>query len=401
LFPVGFVISFFRDFVAKKVNAPEAAIEGHSGLGFTPGPCSWTVQAVCPAAANSPGGGDPIMRFIIYGAGGIGSGIGGHLWRTGHEAVLIGRSGHVGRIQAAGLRLITGTDEYHLDVPAVTHPREIHFRADDVVLLTMKSHDTEAALRELRAAGGDPWELPIFCVQNGIANESMAARYFRRVYGVLIVIPGIFLEDGVVHNPIRGNAGMMDIGLYPRGVDATAEQAAAALTEASYEARVHPDVMGPKARKLLGNLGNALGAITDGRGDGGPYLAEARREGERCLEAHGHPIESEASFRERCRARRGETALPEGMRNLGSSWQSLTRRQGSIEADFLNGEIVLLGRKHGIPTPFNAVLQRIANDMAAAREPPGKYAAEELFAMAERLAMGDPLSPGQQHLPGT
>jgi 2-dehydropantoate 2-reductase len=76
--------------------------------------------------------------------------------------------------------------------------------------------------------------------------------------------------------------------------------------------------------------------------------------------------------------------MPEGLRNLGSSWQSLMRRQGSIETDYLNGEIVLLGRKHGIPTPFNAVLQRIANEMAAAREPPGKYSAEELFAMAEK-----------------
>jgi 2-dehydropantoate 2-reductase len=333
------------------------------------------------------------MRFIIYGAGGIGSGIGGHLWRTGHEAILIGRSGHAGKIQADGLRLITGTQEYRLDVQAVTHTREIRFRADDVVLLTMKSQDTEAALRELRAAGGDPWELPIFCVQNGIANEPIAVRYFRRVYGVLIVIPGLFLEDGVVYNPIRGNAGMTDIGLYPRGMDATAEQVAAALREASYEARAHSNVMAPKARKLLGNLGNALGAITDGRGDGGPYMAEARREGERCLEAEGHPVESEASFRERCHARRGETTLPEGVRNLGSSWQSLMRRQGSIEADFLNGEIVLLGRKHGIPTPFNAVLQLIANEMAAAREPPGKYTAEELFAMAERLAAGDAHSP--------
>jgi 2-dehydropantoate 2-reductase len=336
------------------------------------------------------------MRFIIYGAGGIGSGIGGHLWRTRHEAILIGRAGHVGKIQAAGLRLITGTDEYRLDVPAVTHPREIEFRADDVVLLTMKSHDTEPALRELRAAGGDPWELPTFCVQNGIANEPIAARYYRRVYGVLIVIPGIYLEEGVVYNPIRGNAGMMDIGLYPRGVDETAEQVAAALQEASYEARTHPEVMAPKARKLLGNLGNALGAITDGRGNGGPYMAEVRREGERCLAAEGYAVESEASFRERCHARRGETALPEGMRNLGSSWQSLMRRQGSIEADYLNGEIVLLGRKHGIPTPFNAVLQRIANEMAAARERPGKYTAEELFAMAKRLTTREPLPPGQQ-----
>jgi 2-dehydropantoate 2-reductase len=331
------------------------------------------------------------MRFIIYGAGGIGSGIGGHLWRTGHDTVLIGRPGHVGKIRAQGLRLITGEGEHSLDVPAVTHPQELSFRPDDAVILTMKAQDTEGALRDLRAAGADPDEMPVFCAQNCIANEPIAARYFRRVYGVMIVVPGIYLEDGVVHNPIRGNAGMMDIGLYPRGPasgrpDDLAEQVAGALREATYEARTHADVMAPKARKFIGNLGNAMGAITDGRGDSGPYMAEVRREGEAALEADGHPLESEESFRERRRARRGESVTPEGVRSLGSSWQSLMRRQGSIEADFLNGEVVLLGKKHGVPTPFNAVLQRVANEMALAREMPGKCTPEVLWAMA--LARG-------------
>jgi 2-dehydropantoate 2-reductase len=86
----------------------------------------------------------------------------------------------------------------------------------------------------------------------------------------------------------------------------------------------------------------------------------------------------------------GEEGDAGGRRNLGSSWQSLMRRQGSIETDYLNGEIVFLGRKHGIPTPFNALLQQVANAMASARELPGKYSAEELFAMAERLVAGPP-----------
>jgi 2-dehydropantoate 2-reductase len=38
-------------------------------------------------------------------------------------------------------------------------------------------------------------------------------------------------------------------------------------------------------------------------------------------------------------------------RGGGSSWQSLRRRTGSIETDFLNGEIVQLGRLHDVPTP--------------------------------------------------
>jgi 2-dehydropantoate 2-reductase len=64
----------------------------------------------------------------------------------------------------------------------------------------------------------------------------------------------------------------------------------------------------------------------------------------------------------------------------GSSWQSLTRGTGSIETDYLNGEIVLLGRLHGVPTPVNALLCRLANEMAAARRAPGGLSPEAFLA---------------------
>jgi len=66
----------------------------------------------------------------------------------------------------------------------------------------------------------------------------------------------------------------------------------------------------------------------------------------------------------------------------GSSWQSLTRGTGSIEADFLNGEIVLMGRERGIPVPVNEVLQRLANQAARERRPPGSATPDEVLALA-------------------
>lgn len=47
-----------------------------------------------------------------------------------------------------------------------------------------------------------------------------------------------------------------------------------------------------------------------------------------------------------------------------SSWQSLARGARSIEADWLNGEVVLLGRMYGVATPVNELLQRTANRAA-------------------------------------
>jgi 2-dehydropantoate 2-reductase len=58
----------------------------------------------------------------------------------------------------------------------------------------------------------------------------------------------------------------------------------------------------------------------------------------------------------------------------------LQRGTGHIETDYLNGEIVLLGRQLGIPTPVNAVLQRRANDAARRGDKPGLTRASSLLA---------------------
>ena len=68
-------------------------------------------------------------------------------------------------------------------------------------------------------------------------------------------------------------------------------------------------------------------------------------------------------------------------RSGGSSWQSLARSGGRIEADYLNGEIVLLGRQHGIPTPVNEGLRRIANRMATEHQAPGSLSLAEVERM--------------------
>ena len=90
------------------------------------------------------------MRYIIYGAGGIGSIMGGYLVRTGHDVILIGRPGHVSVINSNGLRLITPTGTHVLRIPAVTNPSQIDFATGDVIFLCMKGQDTKLALKDLK-----------------------------------------------------------------------------------------------------------------------------------------------------------------------------------------------------------------------------------------------------------
>ena len=67
-------------------------------------------------------------------------------------------------------------------------------------------------------------------------------------------------------------------------------------------------------------------------------------------------------------------------RSGGSTWQSLARGSGSTEADYLNGEIVLIGRLHGVPTPVNEGLQRLARHLVTTHAAPGVMTDDELAA---------------------
>ena len=127
-------------------------------------------------------------------------------------------------------------------------------------------------------------------------------------------------------------------------------------------------------------LSNAIEALC-GTGTRGSELAtRARDEAVACFGTAGIAFVDSAEDQ----ARRGDLLRrrpAEGAPDSGaSSWQSLARATGSIEADHLNGEIALLGRLHGVPTPVNTVLQREANRMAGERRSPGSMTHDELLA---------------------
>jgi 2-dehydropantoate 2-reductase len=134
-----------------------------------------------------------------------------------------------------------------------------------------------------------------------------------------------------------------------------------------------------KYGKLLMNLGNAIEALCGLPARSGPVPALARQEGAACLRAAGIDFVSESEDK----SRRGDllriSTIAGQARQGGSSWQSLHRQTHHIETDYLNGEIVFLGRCHGIPTPVNAGLQRLANQLAASGRPPGSMSSEELL----------------------
>ena len=319
------------------------------------------------------------MRFVVYGAGAIGGVVGARLFERGHEVTLIARGAHLAAIRSNGLRLDDPDDSVVCAVPAVASPGEADISADDVVVLAMKTQDTADALVALAAVA--PPDITVACAQNGVANERMVLRRFARVYGVAVLCPAQFLEPGIVQAHSSPTPGLLDIGSYPAGFDDRAEQIAAAFRESTFESVARPDIMRWKYRKLIMNLGNAVQALCGLEAGGGELLDAVTAEGEAVLDAAG----IERATPDEDRERRGDhlrlRPIAGERRQGGSTWQSLARRAGAIETDYLNGEIVLLGRLHGVPAPANAVLQRLARQSSIDRRPPGSFTEDEILAM--------------------
>jgi 2-dehydropantoate 2-reductase len=318
------------------------------------------------------------MRYIVYGLGAIGGAVAAHLVQYGADVAGVARGPHLDKIRVDGLRLLSPGGSTTVRFPVADDPAALRPGPGDIVLLAVKGQDTAAALRSL---AGSTRDVAVACLQNGVANEPAAARYFEQVYGVVVMCPSTHLEPGVVAVHSAGVPGLFDVGRFPTGIDDVAEGLADALGRSGFDARTVPDIMRWKHRKLLANLGNAAEALigTDARTS---RLAElARREGEQCLTAAGIPFASA----DEDRGRRGELLADirpaGGQEHVGSStWQSLVRRTGSVEADWLNGEIVLQGRLAGFPTPINALLQRLVADLAATGGEPGRLSEEEVLA---------------------
>lgn len=328
------------------------------------------------------------MRYVVIGAGAVGGTIGGRLHAAGHQVVLVARGAHGAALRERGLRLAGPDGTRTLPVPVASGPEDVELSPDDVLVLAVKLQDAAVALdawatRPVTGGGTAGELLPLVCAQNGVDGERQALRRFARVYGMCVWLPSQYLEPGLIVAPCAPQSGVLHLGRYPGGgPDDTARKIAADLAESGFSAPLPGEVMSWKYGKLLLNLGNAAEAVCGEavrEGAAADLLARCRAEGEKVLAAAGitpPSAEEQSAARERSVPR----PVPGAGRGGGSSWQSLVRGTGSVEADYLNGEIVLLGRMHGVPTPVNAGLQRAATALAREGGRPGALTVAELAA---------------------
>lgn len=319
------------------------------------------------------------MRIVILGVGAIGDVVGGLLARAKRDVVLLARGAQLDAIRARGLT-VESPDATFTVRPEISNVGEAFaWNAGDVLAIATKTQDVAAALRQAAV----PRRVPILCLTNGVEAERIALRHSDDVYGGCVKMPATYLTPGVVQVWAAPVPGLIDLGRYPDGAGDLADELAGELMVAGFASIVRPQIMKWKRAKLVSNLANGAEALCGPPARQGDLADRARAEARACFAAAGLACATEA---EDHASRAGYQSKPiaGATRSGGSTWQSLARGATELETDYLNGEIAMLGRLHGVPTPVNSALQELAAEAARERRAPGSMSMDELLARVTR-----------------
>lgn len=287
------------------------------------------------------------MRILVFGAGAMGSFFGG-LLAARHEVTLVGREHHIDAIRSKGLR-ITGKTSRIAKLRAATRiPRDAKA---DVVIVSTKAYDTEAAMHQLAPLAAQSLFLT---VQNGFDNGDVIARTARRVvvgttaHGVTFLEPGEIRHAGIGETVIGpwANVGEEDL-VRLRDV----------LDDAGIATRIVSDIRTELWAKVVVNAAinplAALAGVPNGRLVKDRRLAASLetvvREAAAVARAEGASIDpAEIHHRTVLVARR--TAA-----NRCSMLQDLDRGRRT-EIDAITGAIVRAARRRRLRAPVNELL---------------------------------------------
>ena len=325
------------------------------------------------------------MQFVVYGAGAVGSVLGGMLSLHRHDVLLIGRPALIDAVGNGGLRLKSATGEY------VAHPRAAaSLTAADVsrdthVLLAVKSHDVESSVAAL--AGAIAPETPVVCLQNGVGSEEVAAQRFARVYGAVVRMTCSMVQPG--HASFRA-LGRVVFGLHPKGNAGAVGEMVAAFRAVGFDAAPSKAIGEDKWLKMAVNAQSVFHALIDARDkDENEFfdlkvaiLEETKRVFKaakikaRSADGKDPSIDEMIAEIKRPRARRNE----HGVKVHNSVWQDFYLKRPHIEAEFIHAPVIALGKEHAVATPYHHTALKLAQRCHAAHSTPESLRLSDVLA---------------------
>jgi 2-dehydropantoate 2-reductase len=293
-------------------------------------------------------------KVAVLGAGAVGCYFGGMLARAGAPVTLIGRPHHVAALARDGLWL----EGLHFQewVPLGASISAEAARGAAVVLLAVKSFDTEEAARSLA-----PHLAPgavVLSLQNGVDNvERIRAAAGIDALAAVVYVAAAMTGPGRVRHSGRGD---LIVGRPGGGRREDAARVAALFARAGVPCAVSDNVEGELWAKMAMNCAfNAVSAL--GRAKYGRIVRDPR-----AREVLRRAVEETAAV-----ARAGGVRLPdadlvaaafrlgEAMSEATSSTAQDVARGRRTEIDALNGHVARRGAELGVATPVNQALHAL------------------------------------------
>ncbi|HOF41870.1 MAG TPA: ketopantoate reductase family protein [Candidatus Hydrogenedentes bacterium] len=306
------------------------------------------------------------MRVLVMGAGALGSAIGGFLANAGHAVTLVGRPAHIGAIERQGLRITGIWGEHRVrNLVPVTGTHALQRGDFDLILITVKSYDTRAAMAAI-APLLDPDTL-VCSYQNGLGNAEIIAETVgwsrtlgaRAIYGVWLPEPGT-AEVTVIANPTA-------LGVYSSSAPAERVRAIAEAMDAAGVPTVYTDTI---ATVLWGKVAyncalNPLSALLDV-----PYGALLDTQHTRAIMrdvirelydvARAMDVRLEPSTPEAYCTLLFDELIPPTAKHYASMREDF-RLKRRTEIDALNGAICRYAESKDMTCPANTLLTRLVH----------------------------------------
>ena len=294
------------------------------------------------------------MRIAVVGAGGTGGYFGGLLARAGEDVTFVARGAQLEALRTRGLTVessLAGT--FNVPVQATDEPKEVG--PVDLVLFCVKAYDTDAAAKSVRPLF-HPGTM-LLSLQNGVDNEGRIARATGHPAGMgaAAYVVSAIKSPGVVAQ--TAGPGRIVLGELSGGTSARTDRLREALQRAGIAAEVRPDIRAVLWQKFL-FICAFSGVTAVSRLPIGTVLADP----ETSALFRGISEEVEAV------ARAGGIGLPDDCVEQALATAAAVEPWGRgslygdlaggrrLELESLNGNVVSLGREHGVETPLNFAL---------------------------------------------
>jgi 2-dehydropantoate 2-reductase len=292
------------------------------------------------------------MKICIIGCGAVGSLFAAHLARTGDAEVWaydVWRE-HTDTIRRNGLRL-SGAADFTARLNATSDAQELP-HCDYGIVATKAIHTKSAIAQTAHIFDA---KSAVCSVQNGVGNEEIIAEHVKYVIRGTTFPAGHPIAPGHIGYDIKG-----DTWIGPFEPSATpmnkVEELAGLMTRAGMNTIAMPDARGAQWTKLIFNAStNPVGALTLLHHGAATRFQPANQlfndlivEGEAVAKKLGIVLHGDP----RQLVQKGASAP--GKHNASMLQDVLAKRQ--TEVDFMNGAIVQLGEKVGVPTPLNKAM---------------------------------------------